>query len=267
MGSRTTGDTMRARVSLSLIRDFELRQGDTTVDIPPGSQRLVAFLALHGGPARRSYVSGTLWPDSTEARAAANLRSTLWRIAAPVRGHFVEASATHVWLKPGVEVDLTRIMNNAHAVLDRGAGGPSLVGVTRELAAFGDDVLAGWYDEWVIMERERFRQLRLHALDRLGEQLIAAHRHAEALQAALAAVRADPLRESAHRLLVRTHLNEGNVAEAIRQYRFYARLLDSELGARPSPAMEDLVGEYTGGLAGANLPAARRSFAPRAALA
>jgi DNA-binding SARP family transcriptional activator len=264
MSSPTAGDKTRAKVSLSLIRDFELRQDDAIVDIPPGSQRLVAFLALHAGPIRRSFVAGTLWPASTEARATANLRSALWRIAASVRGHIVDASSTHLWLQPGVEVDLTRIMNDAHDVLDRGVRGPSLVGATRELAAFGDDVLAGWYDEWVVMEQERFRTLRLHALDQLGEQLLAEHRHADALQAGLAAVRADPLRESAHRLLVRTHRAQGNVAAAIRQYLFYARLLAGELGARPSPAMEELVGEYTGR---PGFTAERRLSAARAALA
>ena len=43
--------------------------------------------------------------------------------------------------------------------------------MARELVSFGDDVLLGWYDDWVIMERERFRQIRLHALDRIGDRL------------------------------------------------------------------------------------------------
>ena len=65
-------------------------------------------------------------------------------------------------------------------------------------------------------------------------------RFCDALQVGLAAVRAEPLRESAHRLLVRVHLREGNVAEAIRQYRSYADLLRRELHATPSPVIQRL---------------------------
>ena len=110
--------------------------------------------------------------------------------------------------------------------------------------SFGDDVLVGWYDDWVIMERERFRQIRLHALDRIGERLLEQGRFCDVLQVALAAVRAEPLRESAHRLLVRVHLQEGNVAEAIRQYRCYADLLRRELHAAPSPVIQRLLTPY-----------------------
>jgi DNA-binding SARP family transcriptional activator len=47
----------------------------------------------------------------------------------------------------------------------------------------------------------------------------------------------DPLRESPHRLMVKAHLRLGNVADAIRQYRTYERLLDEELGVQPTREM------------------------------
>ena len=57
----------------------------------------------------------------------------------------------------------------------------------------------------------------------------------------LAAVAAEPLRESAHRAVVSVHLEEGNVSEAIRQYRLCRRLLGTELGIEPSERMQVLV--------------------------
>jgi DNA-binding SARP family transcriptional activator len=62
-----------------------------------------------------------------------------------------------------------------------------------------------------------------------------------ALQSGLAAVRADPLRESAHRAVIAAHLAEGNRMEAIRQYRVYRNLLNKELNTEPTSAMERLV--------------------------
>ncbi|MCA1481353.1 bacterial transcriptional activator domain-containing protein, partial [Bradyrhizobium sp. NBAIM08] len=95
-------------------------------------------------------------------------------------------------------------------------------------------------------ERESYRQLRLHALERLSETLRAVGEHTSALMAALSAVRADPLRESAHRQVIAVHLAEGNAAEALRQYHVYRRLLALELGLPPSPTIRGLVGPLLG---------------------
>jgi DNA-binding SARP family transcriptional activator len=156
----------------------------------------------------------------------------------------VNASNTHVRLNPAIEIDLHLVIARAHAVIDGHAADLAVVDVARELCAFGDDVLPSWYDDWVIMERERFRQLRLHALDQLGEQLLISGRYADASQVGLNCVQAEPLRETAHRLLVRIHLREGNIAEAICQYRRFANMLHDELGVCPSPAMEELVSQH-----------------------
>ena len=111
-------------------------------------------------------------------------------------------------------------------------------------ADLSHDLLDAWYDEWLVVERERFRQARLHALDLLCLRLADAGRHAEAIDAGLAAVAAEPLRESAHRLLIRAHLAEGNVQEALRQYAAYEALLARELPLGPGPAIRELVTPY-----------------------
>jgi DNA-binding SARP family transcriptional activator len=103
------------------------------------------------------------------------------------------------------------------------------------------DLLPGWYDDWVLLERERVRQLRLHTLEALAVRLAAMGRLADALEAAYEAMRAEPLRESAHRTVVRVHLTEGNLAEAIRAYDLFREMLWDELGARPSELMSQLL--------------------------
>jgi DNA-binding SARP family transcriptional activator len=109
-----------------------------------------------------------------------------------------------------------------------------------------EDLLPDWYDEWVVVARERFRQLRLHALEALSQRLTAAGRIPQAIEAGLAAVAAEPLRESAHRTVICAHLSEGNPAEAIAQYRKYRRLLRTELGIEPSRRMEELMASMAG---------------------
>ena len=210
-----------------------MRIGSRVVKLTPTSQRLMAFVALHERPVRRNYVSGTLWPDVTEARAGANLRSALWRVP-DVDGHpLVTASSTHLQLRPGLDVDFREALARSERLL---AAAPCAA-LGKSLEVLCNDLLPDWYEDWVIFERERYRQLRLHALDRACQQLIDARCYTDALQLALKANAAEPLRESTHRHLVRIHLAEGNLAEAVRQYHQYADMLRTELGAAPSQAM------------------------------
>ncbi|WIM19641.1 bacterial transcriptional activator domain-containing protein [Microbacterium sp. zg-B185] len=104
------------------------------------------------------------------------------------------------------------------------------------------DLLPGWYDDWIIFERERLRQRLLHAFEALSRLLVQSRRYADAIDAALEAVRVEPLRESAHRTLLEAHLAEGNLVEARRIHLGYSRLLRRELGVDPDPALAALVG-------------------------
>src|SRR4051794_22119919 len=201
-----------------------------------GVQRLVAHLGLADRPAR-SAVAGLLWPDVPEPQAQGSLRSALWRLQKVAPG-VVDVSHGVLFLAPAVRVDVREFDVWAQASIDPRVdvdrSVPAAVGLSQEL-------LPGWYEDWVLLERDRLRQLRLHALEALADKLTAVGRHGEALQAAHAAVRTEPLRETAHRTLMRIHLAQGNVAEAIRTCESFRALLFHELGVAPSPLMEELV--------------------------
>jgi DNA-binding SARP family transcriptional activator len=205
------------------------------------SQRVLAFLALQTRPLLRSHVAGQLWTDATEDRASANLRSALWRLNRAYRP-LVEVTSTHLRLARDIRVDLHETAELARAVIEGDVDSSTLD--FSELPLEGD-LLPDWYDDWIVVERERFRQLRLHALECLCERLRQARLFAEAVEAGLAAVASEPLRESAHRCLIAAYLAEGNRGEAIRQYHLYRDLLRDELGVEPSPQMEDLVSGLT----------------------
>jgi DNA-binding SARP family transcriptional activator len=224
-------------VRLSLLGTFQLAVDGVPVPVPFSAQRLLAFLGLRDRPVLRSHVAGCLWPESPEVRAAANLRSALWRLGHP-SSRVVLAAGRYLQLSPAVEVDLRRSTAIAQQLLDPDR---PLVEADRAVSILTEDVLPDWFDEWIAVAREHFRQLRLHALEALCERLMGLGRYQEAIEAGLAAVAAEPLRESAHRALIRTHLAEGNLGEAMQQYRAFRRLLRAELGLDPSPSMEALV--------------------------
>jgi DNA-binding SARP family transcriptional activator len=225
------------RLRLSLFGGFELRDRGSLVRLPLSAERLVAFLAIQDRPLHRAYVAGSLWPETTDDRASASLRSGLWRLRRR-RQPLVEATTTRLRLGEGVWVDVHDVTTIVWQVIDSAA---HLSEVTLATLSVPAELLPGWYEDWVIVERERLRQLRLHALEILCERLTSSRLFGQAIEAGLAAVRDEPLRESAHRALIKAYLAEGNAGEALRQYRRYGKLLHEELGLAPSPEMNQLL--------------------------
>lgn len=232
-GVRRRYDGTSEEVVLHLLAGFGVEVCGEEVPLPGSAQRVVAFVALHERPVLRTYVAGTLWLESPEARAAGSLRSALWRIHRHT-AELVVADADTLRLGTEVRVDLRDAETQAHTEL---AGDSSRI--TPDTLTL--DLLPDWYEDWVLLERERFRQLRLRALESMCTRLAAAGRLDEALEAGQLALVGEPLRESAHRALVRLHLAEGNAAEALRQYRLCRRLLLEQLGVEPSSLMLELI--------------------------
>jgi DNA-binding SARP family transcriptional activator len=223
------------RYQLQLLGNFALACGQARVALPMTSQRLLAFLALNG-PTPRPVIMGTLWPHVGETHARGSLRTAMWRLQRDAPS-VLEPSGEVLGLGREVLVDLRAVSDSAQTVLRRSGQLPADPAI---LYASGE-LLPGWYDDWVMIERERFRQLRLHALDALAERLAAQESYAYALEAATESARIEPLRETANRLIIAIHLAEGNVGEALRHYELFRNLLVAELGIEPSHRMTAMV--------------------------
>src|SRR5262249_15135141 len=180
----------------------------------------------------RSVLAERLWAETTLERAQASLRTALWRIR-QAGTRLVATGHDHGRLGAQGGVD-------GH---DRLGQGERLLSDHEELAAedtqvdpLTQDLLPGWDDDWLLLERERVRQLHLHALEALAARLCARGRFHRAVEAGLAAVAAEPLRESAHNALIAAHLGGGNVAEAHPQARpLRPDLLDGLTPFTPAP--------------------------------
>ncbi|MCQ9133101.1 SARP family transcriptional regulator [Streptomyces sp. IBSBF 2807] len=222
-----------------MLGEFRLELADGTAEPCRNGQRLLAFMALRRR-ATRTVLAGTLWPEVTEEHARGSLRTALWKLPRE-EPPLVDCRGDSLRIAPGLCVDVHLLVRTALAVV-RGCGPPPDV-LSPLDPLLGEDLLPGWDEEWVLVERERLRQLRLHALDAVAEALIRQNRPALALEAAWASVRAEPLRESAHRAVVSAHLAEGNLSEALRHYRAFRRLLREELGVEPSPRFTRMLPE------------------------
>ena len=228
-------------VHLVLLGKLDLTVAAHSSSLIHNAQRVVAFLALQNGPVSRVIAARTLWPDVTEAQASAKLRSVLWRLQQHCR-YVVESMPRVLRLHPYVHVDFYDSIHVAARLLDRSAVlTPQDLSVAMRVN-LSDDLLPYWHDEsWLAPEQERFHQLRLHALERLCDQLISAEWYGAAVDAALSAVRADSFRESARAGLIRAYLAEGNHYHALAEYDSYRKLLTEELGMEPSTQLSSLI--------------------------
>ena len=235
--SQTETEPSTRELRLDLLDGFRLARDGDAVILPHGVERLLAYVALTG-ESPRPEIARTLWPGTGDDQALACLRSTLWRLGRLCRGA-VTTTPARVAISSHVTIDVRRYWAVAGALVDHAP----LSAVDRH--SFTDlmraELLPGWYDDWVILERERLRQRGLRALEWLSARWLEQGAYASALDAALAAIAAEPLRESAYEAAARIHLAEGNLIQARRQYEACLQLLSDELGTEPSREFADLV--------------------------
>jgi DNA-binding SARP family transcriptional activator len=224
------------------VEKFELSCAGEPVPLPVSAQRLLAFLALRARPQSRMHVAFTLWPGASEAHAYGSLRSALFRLQA-TGCRLVRVTKDQLELAPEVSVVFRERIAAAERVL---AGEDDAEAIGFDPAYLTGELLPDCYEDWVLIERARYHELRLRALEALCDRELRAGRVPRAVAAGLAAVRVDPLRDSARRALIRAHLAEGNNAEALAQYRDFELQLSDQLGLQPSSEMIKLVAGLTG---------------------
>ena len=217
----------------------------TTLD-SPRLQALLAYLVLHRAmPHARSHLAFGLWPDTTEAQARTNLRTLLHRLrqALPHADQFLQIDAQTVQWRTDASwtfdvADFEHALAEAdHAEHD---GDPTRLrkALADAVERYHGDLLPAWYDDWVLLERERLRQLFLTALERLILILEQECEYAVAIGHAQRLLRHDPLHEATYQHLMRLHALSGDRASALRVYKTCATVLERELGVEPSPTTQ-----------------------------
>ena len=238
----TIGATPSSRGSIQLLDGFRLTVSGRDIALPVQAQRVLAYLAVARRPQPRQLLAERLWTDVPNERCQASLRTALWRIRQADHA-LVHSNRTTVDLDREVRVDLHETLDQAHRLL---SGDARPVDVDVRAESLRADLLPDWDEDWVLVEREQLRQLRLHALEALSTRERAAGRAAYAIHAAQAAIACEPLRESARCALIEAYLVEGNLAEAHRELDRFSVLLWTELRVRPSESLRRRVDDALG---------------------
>ncbi len=207
---------------------------------------LLAYLAFYiSAPHSREELQTLLWPDADLEAARNRLRvnlSSLRRQLEPpgtTAGEALIADRIFIRLNSrAVTTDAAQFEAAlADAQRDTGEAG-KIAALIRAVEAYGGDLLPGFYEEWVISERERLRQSLLQALRRLTRHLVHAQDYERALFYARLATRHDVLREESHRDVMRLYIALGQPSAALQQYEDLKRHLLESLDAAPAPSTQ-----------------------------
>lgn len=218
---------------LNLLGGFRIEIDGCPMAVPGAASKLFALLALHDRDVSRAEIAGTFWPELGDRRAFANLRTVLWRLPPSVQSMVRSTTPTMV-LADDVNADVREVRHAVRRVLDHGEipdGGHELINLLCR------PLLPELDEHWLVFERERLRQLHIHALERIGERHLTNGDPMTAVDVASAVITAEPLRESAHALLIRAHEASGNRVDAQRAYDHYCAILRRELGVPPSECL------------------------------
>jgi DNA-binding SARP family transcriptional activator len=195
-------------------------------------QRLLALLILrHGREVDRSWLAGTVWPDSSESDALRSLRQTLVDLRHALGEEAVRLTSPTART---LRLDLAGATADVVAFDDTVARGDA-ASLAEAISLYRGPLLEGWTEEWVVEPRQAREQAYLASLERLASKALAAADPAAAARALRRATAADPLRESAHRGLMEALAAGGDYAAATQVYRDLRLLLHRELNASPAP--------------------------------
>src|SRR5512143_2389657 len=227
-------------LEVRLLGQFKVLCDGRLVTIPTrNAQALFAYLVLNAGKAhRREKLAGLLWPDSSEENARSNLRHELWRLRKAVDGeresYFVADDLT-VAFNPQGEYFL-----DVHRLEGAPLEGSPAEDLIEALSVYRGELLPGFDDEWVFVERDRLNGLYEAKVARLLEILQSEGRWGEVVEWGSRWIGMGGWPEPAYRALMTAYANTGDISKAVGTYERYAQAMQKELGLKPSEQTQAL---------------------------
>ncbi len=221
-------------LQVRLLGRFEIVLNEQNVDIPSRpSQSLLAFLLLNPNkPLRRERLAGMFWPDASEANARSNLRHALWRIRKALEKDgepaYMQADDLEVTfqLQAGDWLDVEILVSSSPT--------NQVETLQRQVQVYQGELLPGFYDEWITLERQRLQSVFESKMQMLVEELGRQGSWGEVIEQAEDWIAHGNTPELAYRSLMVAHAGQGNMASAAATYLRCEEVLRQEMGIEPS---------------------------------
>lgn len=197
------------------------------------SRALIYYLAAHATPLTRDHLLAFFWPDHERQTGLQNLRTTLYGLR-KILGELLLVEDDTLALAADTEVDV----HTFAAQLQEST--PTTAQLQTTLDLYRGDFLDGFalpdlpeFEDWAMVERERYRRGAIAGMARLSRQLQAEGQFRPALAVLEQALAFDALQEDLQRQALRLHYAAGDRAGAIRRFEQFRDLLAEEMGVPP----------------------------------
>ena len=226
-------------LEVRLLGMFDVKYKKKTVSVSSRpAQSLLAYLILNAGILhRREKLAGMLWPDSLEETARDNLRHALWRVrkaldsAASTR--FLHADDLGIKFKTSADYWLDT------AELEKVSEKASADELIVVLSNYEGELLPGFYDEWVVVEREHLYSIFEHYMARLMTLLQDENRWLDILDWGERWIKLGQKPEPAYRALMVAHAAKGDMSKVGATYERCVKSL-RQYGMEPSEKTKEL---------------------------
>jgi predicted ATPase/DNA-binding SARP family transcriptional activator len=256
-GDSTMSDSLR----LYWLGQFQLERNGQPLALPTRkTEALLAYLVLHPEVHPREWLATLFWGDFVDTEARQSLRTALSALRKTLGEACLLTDRETVQFNPDYPLwaDALAFRMQVQRFLGQPLPDPSLVDLTLYQGGFLD----GFYEDWILREREALHQLYLRVLLRLTQHWRTQADYVQAIEAAQQALVLDPAEEEAHQHLIFCYTVTGNRTAARQQYEACVRALRTELDVEPSAATMALYRRSQQALSHARLSAAAQSNLP-----
>ena len=222
-----------------LFGHFRVEREEKVVRLPTRHIRsLLAYLVLRPGSHSREKLAALFWPDVPDDSARASLRNALYTLRRKLGRQLLQADRQTAQINSSFPlwVDALTFKTQATRFLNGPLPDPNAV----NLELYTGQLLEGFYDDWVLVEREAFRNLYLETLLDLTQRMRSQSEYERAVEFAEMALACDRANERAHQHMIVCHVALGNRGAALSQYEACRMALRDELAVEPSAATKNL---------------------------
>lgn len=204
------------------------------VSFPFSKMEALLYYLLIQGQTTREKLAGLLWSDMDDVTAKKNLRNTLYLLKKMIADEVVlTPNRSVIKSNPSIVniIDLQHFNENT----------------ANALNAYRGDFLdgfsckeAGLFEDWVIEQRERFRESYALRLTKHIIDLIKDKKYSDAKHFLKRLIDVDEYNESAYRALMRIYEREGCFSKVFETYLKLEKKVASELGISPDVKTKEI---------------------------
>jgi DNA-binding SARP family transcriptional activator len=235
-------------LTIQLLGQFRVTVDGHPVSIPARpTQLLLAWLALHAGtPQPRELLADRLWPGSSAENGRANLRHALWQLRGAIEPDSGQRQAYLIVDPHTITFDLHSDYALDVDALVRERPNWSTAELLAAASAYGGELLPGFYESWVVLERERLAVSHARRMAALLDRLAGEARWDEVVNWAEVWIALGDTPEPAYRALMRAHAARGDASAAMAAYQRCREALRQELAVEPSAETRRLADSLRG---------------------